>query len=367
MRPVRIPTVVVVVVVVIATAILAGVAGELAPGAQATLVFERGLNTPTVWVANDNGTGARRLANGSLPHISPDGSTVVYSVTPAAGSGSEYNPQLVAMPTAGGAARVLATGWRNPSTFAWSPDSSTIATVVGPELGAQRLVLIDVASGATRTLASGYFYGVSFSPDGRTLAYARSSRETYPERSDIYTVPVTVAGAGAGTGVAGTGAPRALTHNHRSLYPLWSPRNRIVFVGLIEAHRRLYGPKNELYLMSPTGSGLRRLTHTRVGQLLQGLVPTAWSSDGRRLLTEFEGQDTSYAVTVNPATGAQRIASGKLGNGFVGTALSASGSAILGFTGGAEPGPAHNVVAVPYAGGRPRVLVRNALWPDWSR
>jgi Tol biopolymer transport system component len=325
--------------------------GFLPASAHATLVFERGFSSPAVWVANDDGTGERRLASGSMPRISPDGSTVAYSVTPP---GSEYRPNLVVAPVSGGAARTLASGWRNPYAFAWSPDSKRIATVVGPELGAQQLVVIEVATGASRTIASGYFYGVSFSPDGNTLVYGRAVSESYPQRSDIYTASV-----------AG-GVPRAITSDHRSLSPLWGPRNRIVFVKLVEGKRRQYGPKNELYLMNPDGSGVRRLTHTKVGQLVQGLTPTQWSANGSRLLSEFGGQDTSYAVTVNPATGGQRALAGGPRGTFVGIGLSADGRTVLGSTGGPEPGPKHNIVAIPYGGGREKVLVRNGLYPDWS-
>jgi hypothetical protein len=119
--------------------------------------------------------------------------------------------------------------------------------------------------------------------------------------------------------------------------------------------------------MAADGSGLRRLTKTRVGQLLQGLTPTAWSADGTRLLAEFGGQDTSYAETVNPATGAHRPVVKAAANGLVGADLSADGSTLLGVTGGFEPSGRHDVVAIPYGGGRMTVLARNALEPDWNR
>jgi hypothetical protein len=160
--------------------------------------------------------------------------------------------------------------------------------------------------------------------------------------------------------------PVRLTSDHRSSDPLWGPE-KIVFVKTIEAGKRKYAPKNELYLMNPQGKGVKRLTKTKVPQLLQGLFPTEWSADGSRLLAEFEGQDTSYAVLVNPKTGAQRPVAEAGENGFVGTALSADGKQALGFTGGFDPSGKHNVVSVPSAGGKPKVLVKNALEPDWSR
>lgn len=119
--------------------------------------------------------------------------------------------------------------------------------------------------------------------------------------------------------------------------------------------------------MNPDGSRVERLTNTKVDPLVQGLSPTQWSADGSRLLTEFGGQDTSYAVTVNPRTGAERTLTKEREVGFIGTALSADGSTVLGDTGGFEPGPQHKVVTIPYTGGKPKVLAKNASEPSWSR
>ena len=119
--------------------------------------------------------------------------------------------------------------------------------------------------------------------------------------------------------------------------------------------------------MGPDGNGVKRLTHTTVDPLLLGLFPTEWSADGSRLLAEFEGQDTSYAVAVNPKSGAQRPIDKPVERGFVGAALSDDGGTVLGSTGGFEPGPGHNVATIPYGGGKVKVLVKNAFEPDWNR
>jgi hypothetical protein len=120
--------------------------------------------------------------------------------------------------------------------------------------------------------------------------------------------------------------------------------------------------------MNPQGKGVKRLTNTEVPPLLQGLFPTDWSANGRRLLTEFQGQDTSYAVVVNPRTGAQKPVAETGESGFVGTDLSSDGTLVLGFNGGFDPGLRnHRVQTVPYAGGKPKTLVKEAFEPSWSR
>lgn len=326
---------------------------SLPSAASATLVYVKGVSKPSVWVAGDDGSGAHRLAKGSTPRISPGGSEVVYETFP---SGNSYNPSMMVVPADGSAApRRLATGWRDSYVFAWSPSSEYVATVLGPEVGADRLVLIDVATGVSRTIATGYFNGVSFSPDASSLVYGVSTNETFPPRSDVYVASVA------------SGSSRRLTRDHRSLSPLWGPKGKIAFVKLLGAKRRRYGPKNELYLMNPNGGHVHRLTHTKVGQLLQGLTPTQWSASGGRLLAEFGGQDTSYAVTVNPRTGAEHSFGRPGGIDFVGTALSADGHAILGMTGGVGPGIVHDVMTMKWGGGKKTILARNAYEPDWNR
>jgi hypothetical protein len=160
--------------------------------------------------------------------------------------------------------------------------------------------------------------------------------------------------------------PQRLTKDHNSSYPLWGPQ-KIVFVKTLDAKKRKYGPKNELYLMNANGKGVKRLTHTKVDPLLQGLFPTAWSASGNQLLAEFEGQDTSYAVKVNPKTGAEKPVAQAGEQGFVGTSLSSDGRLVLGYTGGFDPGSKHDVLSVPYGGGKGTVLAKNAFEPDWSR
>jgi Tol biopolymer transport system component len=330
-------------------ALIAVVVASLAAAgpASATIVFEKSPFRPTVWAAADDGSARVQLADGELPRISPDGTTVAYE-TPYRGT---TRPTLRVIPAAGGASRRLL----NPVwySFGFSPDSKTIAAVTGKEVGQKRLVLIDVASGRVRTVAHGQFSGFSFSPDSATLVFSRALKDTYPPRSDLLAVPV-----------AG-GLPTVLTTDHRSIDPVWGAPG-IAFVKLRKPTRRGDAFKQDIYLLDPATKLVRRITTTKVPFLLSGLDPVSWSADGTRLLAEFGGQDTSYAETVDPATGIVRRV-GRRADGLVGYDLSADGTTILATTGGYDPGDPHDVVTIPYTGGTPTVLVKNAFSPDWTR
>lgn len=323
----------------------------LPAAAQATLTYVKNPLKPAVFAAADNGSGAHRVDSGSNPRVSPDGEMIAYRH-----EGPGHASELKLAPAEGGPSRTVLRGFQDSFYLAFSSDSKTIAALRGPELGKRKLVLIDVASGTTlRTVATGYFSGFSFSPDGTEVAYSLAASEKFPPKSNVYTAP------------AAGGNSIQLTRDGISQAPLWGPSGKIVFVKMLGAAQRKYGPKNELFLMNENGTGQKRLTNTMVGPLLSGLTPTEWSGNGRRLLAEFGGQDTSYAVTVNPRTGAQKRIGPAGEQGFVATALSRDGTTVLGFTGGFEPGPNHATVTVPYGGGKPKTLVKGGYEPDWSR
>jgi Tol biopolymer transport system component len=338
----------------IATAVVA--AALIAPptAAQATLVFTRNPLNSSVWVANDNGSGAKMLAKGRNPSVSPDGQLVAYE---RAQKSHGYRSELMLASANGkGSPQLLLGNWDEPFVLDWSPDSSTIVAIAGSGNKSRRLVAIDLASGALKTIAKGFFSGASFSPSGEELVYAKAGSEKYPPSTDIYRTSLT------------TGETARLTKDHNSLSPLWGPNGTIVFVKLLHAKQRRYGPENQLFLMDEEGGRVKRLTHTKVDPLVSGLSPTAWSADGKRLLAEFSGQDTSYAVVVNPKTGAERTLTKEQEIGFVGAAISADGSTVLGSVGEFEGNiPGRKVLSIPYGGGKPKVLAKNASEPDWSR
>ncbi|MGD9735096.1 MAG: TolB family protein [Solirubrobacterales bacterium] len=322
----------------------------LPAAASANIAFVRGFANQTVYTANDNGGGIKRVAKGGEPHLSPDGASLIYRA-----EGPGHRPEMKLTTVGGGAGKTLMVNWQEPFQVRWSPNSEFVLALRGGELGRRNLVLITVATGAQKVLARGYFTGFSFDPEGKEVVYGKANNGTsYPPKSNIFRVS------------AAGGKAEALTHDNLSEFPLWGPTGQIVFVKLLEGDKRKYAPKNELFLMNPNGKGVKRLTHTNVGQLLQGLFPTEWSANGNRLLAQFEGQDTTYAVGVNVRTGGQRPILEATEQGLVGVALSPNGQTVYGGTGGFEPRNGQAVVSVPWSGGKPRTLVRNALLPSFS-
>jgi Tol biopolymer transport system component len=319
----------------------------LPAAAQANIAFTRGGANSAVYTATDSGKGIHKVGGGRNPHLAPDGATLVYFH-----EGPGHKPELKLVPVDGSGGETLMSGWQEPFELEFSPDSDLILAERGPEIGQRKLVLITVATGAQKVLASGYFYGFGFDPEGKQVVYARASSEKYPPRSDVFRVS------------AAGGKTAALTKDHASEYPLWGPTGKIVFVKLLDASKRKYGPKNELYLMNESGGQVKRLTHTAVDPLLQGLFPTAWSGNGKRILAQFGGQDTSYAVGVNAQTGAQRPIVEATEEGLVGSAISFDGQTVFGYEGGFDPGNPHNVVSV--TGNKTKVLVRNGAEPSFG-
>ncbi|HET8979333.1 MAG TPA: LpqB family beta-propeller domain-containing protein [Solirubrobacteraceae bacterium] len=337
-----------------AVAITAVAAVGAASSAQARLVYERGFRTshPTIWIARDDGTHARRLAAGSSPMISPDGRLVAYRST-----SSSARERLMLIAAGGGPPRVLLSA---PILLAvsWSPNSRHIAAIEQTRVTrttrqTERTVVIDVRSGAIRPVSRASLpYSVSFSPHGTELAYTWSPSAN-PIRDDIYRV------------AASGGRAVRLTFDGQSMMPLWG-RDWIVFVRQSPATASDPIPKQNLYLVRPNGTGRHRLTHAAIGLHMFGFTPVDWSASGRRLIAEFAGPGISYVVTVDVRTGAVRRVGSTTSGGVVrGAALSRDGTTILGVQDRA--GGVESVVTLPYGGGRVHVLARDAVGPSWSR
>ncbi|MBS1887091.1 MAG: hypothetical protein JSU06_07870 [Actinobacteria bacterium] len=323
----------------------------LPAAAQATLAYSTNLYHPHISVAQDNGKGAKAIGAGANAKVSPNGELVIFER-----EAKNHTPEMKLYNVGTGKTKTIFSPWRETFTVAWSPDSSMVAALRGGELGTRTLYIIDVETGKATRIATGYFQGLSFSPDNKEVVFGLSASQAYPTKTNIFRDPV-------------TGGPTSqLTNDGISTSPLWGPQGQIVFVKQLNAKQRKYGPKNDLFLMNANGKSVKRLTHTTVGPLVVGLFPTAWSASGNQLLTEFEGQDTSYAVTVNPKTGAEKsLSASNPETGFAGVALSPDGKTVYGYLGGFEgPGSQLKIASVPYAGGKAKVLVNGGFNPSWG-
>jgi hypothetical protein len=336
--------------------LIAGGAAAPAGGASASngaIAYLTGTakSLPSVWVADAGGTNARKLAQGDAPVLSPNGATVAVSDLAASG------PALSLYPASGGAPvgyfNIL---HANATALAWSADSRYLAVSLtgnnAPSLAGYGLAIIDTETGTEKTVASGPIYGASFAPGtSDTLVYARASSLSATASSNIYTV------AADGT------QSKQITTDGRSADPVWGTR------GIAFDHERLrknYAPLDQIWLMQPNGRGRKQITHTKVGLLVVGLVPLAYSAGGTRLVAEFEGEDTSTGYTVSILTGhATQL---KVGNESV-TAwgISRDGRSVLIAVGGFEaPESQGKIEEIPFSGGHPTLLIAHGNFPSWN-
>ncbi len=310
--------------------------------AEATLVYVKnpGKMSSRVWVARDDGSQPRRVGLGHSPAVSPDGRWVAWI--------KDGSPDRIMMRLADRTrkARIVARA-STVGDLRFSPDSKSLGFVIG-----RRLFVYDIRERDEVKAASGSLRGFSFSPDSTSVVFATAGRnDAVDAPSDLYSFEVK------------DRERTRITRDRKSLNPLWGPD------GIL--HDRMNArpgdaPSYNVFSIHPDGGSLRRITSLRIPSLVSGLVPHELSSNGRRLLANFVGQDTLVAFRVNTVTGRAKALDDDFENGLVGFDLTADGRTVLGHTGGPNPFARHNVVTIPYGGGEPRVLVRRAAFPDWS-
>lgn len=325
------------------------------PGRIAYVTSSQAKPESQVWTALVNGAEPKPLGPGNEPVVAPNGATVAAGLF---GAGLERGPSLALYPTSG--ARPVTFGnlaTQSATPLAWSSDSrylavGLISTAVKGFVKKSGLAILDSSTGLLRTVASGVIYGASFAPDSSDrVVFGRSLGQNLESKVNLYIA------AAAG------GSPKRITSDGRSLNPVWGPR----FIAYDrERLRRNDAPVYEIWLRGASVGAARALTSIRVRSLVSGLAPIGFSSDGRRLLTEFVGQDTSEAWTVQIPSGRARRVRVK-GRPVLGGAISRDGSRLLVAEGGLEgPAEGDNVVTVPFAGGAPTLLVAHAAQPSWN-
>lgn len=295
-------------------------------------------------IADNDGSNGRILAAGEYSYVSPDDTRVAvidYDSDPV--NFAVTSQRLALYPTAGGAPTLVIPA-PGLGPVVWSPDSTKLATTDDTRT---HLLLLDAQTGATTTLATGNFETPSFSPDSTKLAYVQRA---------------SAAARGGGT----LKIVDLATHTSRTLRahtttPVWGP-SAIAFSTVT---RRPKADLLDIAVIRPDRTHLRRLTHIRQTSTFFGLTPTAWSADGRRLLSGVVGADGEWLNTYGVDAvrgGAHRIA-----RRVQSSAISRDGRYAIGQTGDAECcGFAHtNIVRVPWAGGTRRVLLRHAMFASF--
>lgn len=332
---------------VLATAAAAALAAPAA--GQAAMVYQRAPGSlKAMYIANDDGTGARRLpGSGTSPVISPDGTGVAYQEFTRSGDGrlrilSVSSRTVVASPQVCRSAPV------------WSPDSSRLICTTETanrrgDVTGDGLALIDATTGVRRTLVAApgnEVEGPTWSPDGTRIAYSNGRFGLL--RSDVFV---------ADPGDMG-GATRVVRN---ATTPVWGPA-RIAVTRYTSRHVRVGGHRmqvvhSQIWTVNPSGGGAHVLTRYRTRRaLVYGPSAAFWTPDGGRLVGEIGGTDFSQLIAVDARTGRIRALRPAGERVTYPNAISADGRVVL-FTDGRVDG-ASSLRTVGIAGARGRVLLR---------
>jgi Tol biopolymer transport system component len=325
--------------------------GVASVGSRPELTFTRVHgDDQSVWVANADGSGARKVVERAYGgRLSADGRWLAYS-RPQESSNSGGVPLYVVRLFGGKPRRI-----GEVRDARWSPRESRLAVA-----DASSLVLVDPASGGRRVLVRGRnLWALSFSPDGHALAYARhNARGGAAFRSDIFVVRLA------------DGVITRLTRDGHGASPLWGPEwivyERLVWRGGLRAASRLW-------LMRPDGSGKRFLARggegIRNGFPVFGLAGIALSRDGRRLLAcqsfEFGCPRVTITVPGGKRHGFPDLTPLERRRGGIPVDLSRDGRRVLVDVGSPHDDRNHGIYELPFAGGRPCLVVPNAIEASW--
>ena len=346
----------------------AGVAAVAGPAAaSATMAYvsmpAKVTGPSYVMVANDDGSGATRIARGNYVSISPDGARVAYT--------SGNNPVNTVYDLATGATATLKGTCQYLLT--WSPDSTMIACttqsakrngdVTGNGLGiAQIPASLD---GVTTIPVNDYIaapgnavgMGTAFSPDSTRIAFSLMKYSSHAPAGTLYVAPVT--DATARTAVLARGSS-----------PVWSTfgiaamRSTNVTIMLGRSRTRMV--RSQVWTISPDLSSARQLTHYKARGLMSGPGPAAWSPLGNLIVGGIGGEDVSDLATFAVPGGATRnLLGGTIVNA---AAVSADGQRLL-FETGLEGGP-YAIKTTGLNGKGTRTLVKRAssvsVTPGWD-
>jgi TolB protein len=124
--------------------------------------------------------GVKPGGSAAFPRWSPSGRWIVYE------SGDEGGPYVRRRSASGGGAdRILTTG----TLPTWAPDGRRIAFARGPDVLTMRADGSHVRRVAASPQRNAAIAGLTFSPDGRTIAFVRQDSRSAHDSSSVVTVP----------------------------------------------------------------------------------------------------------------------------------------------------------------------------------
>jgi hypothetical protein len=282
----------------------------------------------SVWKAGIDGGHPKLLARHATdPTVSPDGRLVAYD--------SLDHQNVLVVPTAGGKPRIV---YRTGAFPTWAPDSRHLAVYVG-----RALVIVDIRTGHTNSIETSPSTlsspSISFSPDSTRVAYSTEDRTG----SDLYVSSID------------GGRPVQITHDHRSEGPVWGP-NGIAFVRL--HHRNDW--HNDIWLTGPRPNDAHQLTHMN-----SYVGPVAFSGNGKELLASYPAMHNGQLIAVDVPSGHTRPITPSIGD-LNAQGLSTDGKTVLASIGcGGTPSPYGILETIPFAGGKPHVIVHGPCSGSW--
>jgi acylaminoacyl-peptidase len=295
-------------------ALIAALAFTTAASAQSTPLRQ----APTHFAAAD----VFNLEYADDPRVSPDGRRVAYVRVSADIMTDRFRRAIWIVDEDGGNHRPLVQGPGNYSSPFWSPDGRRIAYVASEQERTElRVVYLDTRVSATLARLASGAGNLTWSPDGRTLAFQMFVKEpgtdpaALPEKPEgaewaaparIIDKDVIYRADGEGylehgfTQIfvlpADGGAPRRLTYqarNHDGRMSWSRDGRRLLFSANAEENWEYDPVESDVYSLDIASGAISRLT-TRNGQEDQPSL----SPDGRRLAyVGFDDREQGYQVT----------------------------------------------------------------------
>lgn len=237
----------------------------------------------SVWIADPSGAHARKLTNGFLGLLSPDGKTVavqrlgkgIFLVS----SDGKQTKQLTAAPQL------------RPQ--AWSPDGKLVYVTADAGNAVVRLAAVDRDSGTVKTIATGSLYGIDTSPDGKQIVYSRAPEATEQgicgDQFDLY-----VANPDGSS-------KKRLTNDGLSAFPVWG-ESRIAFSHFPSGRSLEDCSSPGIWTIDPDGGKaspvISRAPASIVLLGLFGLQPIGWL-DKQRLLVGLRSEYGTKAAVLD--------------------------------------------------------------------